>query len=286
MREKDGQPLAIDFKYDAQGLSARTAGAEYLASAWKDLGRRCPPAGASRGAAQRAVLRHRGMGRRLGAVHLQPALADGRVRVRTVACGRWRQLLQRRNAAYTAAAEKATRQVGEAGCADWADAEEALLSDFDLVPTLRRRLQSVPLERRADGTRRPDLGLHAPPARGLIDVLTQATATPTTAATDALPDPWLSFAVRRGLRLVVSLWVLVTFSFLIVHLSPGDPVRAALGPQTPTAVSIARGAELGLDDPLLTQYLHYLRACSTAIWARPSARLPVAQSSPSGCRTR
>ena len=34
----------------------------------------------------------------------------------------------------------------------------------------------------------------------------------------------------------MSLWVLVTASFLMIHLIPGDPVRAALGPTAPAAL--------------------------------------------------
>jgi peptide/nickel transport system permease protein len=56
----------------------------------------------------------------------------------------------------------------------------------------------------------------------------------------------------------VSLWVLVTVSFLMIHLVPGDPVRAALGLTAPTELVEAKRQALGLNDPLLTQYVHYL----------------------------
>jgi peptide/nickel transport system permease protein len=56
----------------------------------------------------------------------------------------------------------------------------------------------------------------------------------------------------------VSLWVLVTVSFLMIHLVPGDPVRAALGMTAPTELVEAKRQALGLNDPLLTQYVHYL----------------------------
>ena len=56
----------------------------------------------------------------------------------------------------------------------------------------------------------------------------------------------------------MSLWVLVTVSFLMIHLVPGDPVRAALGMTAPTELVEAKRQALGLDDPLLTQYVHYL----------------------------
>ncbi len=71
--------------------------------------------------------------------------------------------------------------------------------------------------------------------------------------------PWVRFGVRRLGRLLVSLWVLVTASFLMIHLIPGDPVRAALGPTAPAALVAAKREEMGLDDPILVQYWHYLQ---------------------------
>ncbi len=59
----------------------------------------------------------------------------------------------------------------------------------------------------------------------------------------------------------------MTFSFLIVHLVPGDPVRAALGARA-SAQSVAEWeARLGLNDPLPTQYADYVSGLSTAGWA-------------------
>ena len=74
---------------------------------------------------------------------------------------------------------------------------------------------------------------------------------------------WVRFAVRRLGRLLVSLWVLVTAAFLMIHLIPGDPVRAALGPTAPADLVASKRAELGLDDPLWQQYLHYLKGLFT-----------------------
>lgn len=85
-----------------------------------------------------------------------------------------------------------------------------------------------------------------------------STAIDAPAADRFLSGPWPRFLGRRLLRLAVSLWVLVTFSFLIVHLVPGDPVRAALGSRA-SATSVAEWeARLGLNDPLLTQYGDYV----------------------------
>ena len=74
---------------------------------------------------------------------------------------------------------------------------------------------------------------------------------------------WTRFAIRRTGRLLVSLWVVVTASFLMIHLVPGDPVRAALGPTAPASLVAAKRSSLGLDDPLLVQYLHFVRGILT-----------------------
>lgn len=71
-------------------------------------------------------------------------------------------------------------------------------------------------------------------------------------------SPWLAFALRRGAQFVLSLWVLVTAAFLMIHLVPGDPVRAALGVNAPAELVEARRAALGLDQPLIVQYFDYL----------------------------
>ncbi|MEV7098733.1 ABC transporter permease [Amycolatopsis sp. NPDC051045] len=75
--------------------------------------------------------------------------------------------------------------------------------------------------------------------------------------------PWPAFAARRLARFAVSLWALVTAAFLMIHLVPGDPVRAALGLTAPADLVRARRQELGLDDPLWVQYGHYLRGLVT-----------------------
>ncbi|MGW6159921.1 ABC transporter permease, partial [Streptomyces sp. NPDC055144] len=57
--------------------------------------------------------------------------------------------------------------------------------------------------------------------------------------------PWLTFARRRMRRFLVALWVLMTTAFLMIHLVPGDPVRAALGMTAPTELVEARRQALG-----------------------------------------
>lgn len=93
-----------------------------------------------------------------------------------------------------------------------------------------------------------------------MSTLTPAAAPPRPASAlrRGLGGRWVRFALRRTARLLVSLWVLVTASFLMIHLVPGDPVRAALGLTAPPELVAARRESLGLDDPLLTQYLDFL----------------------------
>src|SRR4051794_12729572 len=76
-------------------------------------------------------------------------------------------------------------------------------------------------------------------------------------------SPWLSFAVRRTGRLIMSMWILVTASFFMIHLIPGDPVRAALGKYASADLVQADRKALGLDQPLLVQYLQYLKHLAT-----------------------
>jgi peptide/nickel transport system permease protein len=90
--------------------------------------------------------------------------------------------------------------------------------------------------------------------------------------------PWVRFGVRRFGRLLISLWVLVTASFLMIHLIPGDPVRAALGPTAPASLVAAKRESLGLNDPLVVQYVHYLHNLFTGDFGTSLiSQLPVSQ---------
>src|SRR4051794_21527386 len=101
---------------------------------------------------------------------------------------------------------------------------------------------------------------------------------PTSPRVGAVSHPWVWFGLRRLGRLLGSLWVLVTASFLMIHLIPGDPVRAALGPTAPPALVSAKRAEMGLDDPLLVQYWHYIQDLFTGdLGTSVVSQLPVSQ---------
>ncbi|WP_327179558.1 ABC transporter permease [Streptomyces sp. NBC_01335] len=77
-------------------------------------------------------------------------------------------------------------------------------------------------------------------------------------ASQLLRHPWTVFLGRRGVRLLLSLGVVVTASFAMIRLIPGDPVRAALGVDASPGLVAARRHDLGLDTPFLSQYRHYL----------------------------
>jgi peptide/nickel transport system permease protein len=54
------------------------------------------------------------------------------------------------------------------------------------------------------------------------------------------------------------LWLITTLVFLLLRATPGDPVDALLGPRAPQAAKDALRMQLGLDQPLWTQYGSYM----------------------------
>jgi len=63
---------------------------------------------------------------------------------------------------------------------------------------------------------------------------------------------------RRFLLFVPTLWGLLTFVFLLNHALPGDPVDLMLGEGAPVEKREDLRRALGLDRPLLSQYVRYL----------------------------
>lgn len=76
----------------------------------------------------------------------------------------------------------------------------------------------------------------------------------------------VGYALRRIGFFVIVVWVTVTVMFALIHLAPGDPVSAEIGRLEATGGAIANGPQLiaaykhqfGLDQPLLSQYGHYI----------------------------
>lgn len=63
----------------------------------------------------------------------------------------------------------------------------------------------------------------------------------------------------RLLRAVAVVLGVVTLTFVLLHLAPGDPARHLLGPASTDAQVEAARHTLGLDRPLLIQYLEWIR---------------------------
>ena len=68
----------------------------------------------------------------------------------------------------------------------------------------------------------------------------------------------MHYVLRKLLRLIPVLLLVTTATFLLLNLLPGDVALALLGNEaTPDAIAQVR-AELGLDQPLVLRYLHWL----------------------------
>ncbi len=85
--------------------------------------------------------------------------------------------------------------------------------------------------------------------------------------------------VVAGARGVLVIFGVVTLTFMLLRLAPGDPVRRMLGPAaTPEQVAVSRH-ELGLDRPALAQYSTWLGQAlrgdfgTSIAQGRPAARL-------------
>lgn len=66
------------------------------------------------------------------------------------------------------------------------------------------------------------------------------------------------YIVVRVLLMIPMLLVLLTFTFLLLRVAPGDPVSAAVGGKLDPAILAQKQAQLGLDRPLYVQYFEYL----------------------------
>lgn len=67
------------------------------------------------------------------------------------------------------------------------------------------------------------------------------------------------YVALRLLLIVPMVLILTTIVFLVLRVAPGDPVAAAVGGRLSEEALDQRRAALGLDRPLLVQYLEYLR---------------------------
>jgi peptide/nickel transport system permease protein len=102
--------------------------------------------------------------------------------------------------------------------------------------------------------------------------------TPTWTRRRTAQRAWGRFLFRRIGRLLGSVFALLVGTFAMVHLIPGDPVRAALGVTAPADLVASRRHSLGLDQPLLQQFWHYVAASVTGDFGvSMSSNLPVSE---------
>ena len=73
----------------------------------------------------------------------------------------------------------------------------------------------------------------------------------------------MEWLFRRLFSALVVLLVVSSLVFLLIHLIPGDPVDVMLGEMASATDRQAMRGSLGLDQPLLTQYIHFLQGIAT-----------------------
>jgi peptide/nickel transport system permease protein len=73
----------------------------------------------------------------------------------------------------------------------------------------------------------------------------------------------LIYIASRLAQMILVLWVIVTILFLIFRLMPGNPLAAFIDPTFTEEQEEAVRRRFGLDEPLVIQYLYYLRNVAT-----------------------
>jgi len=75
-----------------------------------------------------------------------------------------------------------------------------------------------------------------------------------------------AFVVKRLAFACVTLWAVLTLVFVVVRIVPGDPAQVILGDQADAGAIAAMRTRLGLDRPLLEQYLGFLSGALQGDW--------------------
>lgn len=75
-----------------------------------------------------------------------------------------------------------------------------------------------------------------------------------------------AYIIQRLAFAVVTLFAVMTIVFFLVRILPGDPAHAILGDQASEENLQALRERLGLDAPLLTQYIDFLRGVMVGDW--------------------
>jgi peptide/nickel transport system permease protein len=67
-----------------------------------------------------------------------------------------------------------------------------------------------------------------------------------------------AYIIRRLLLVIPVMWLVATAAFFLLHMTPGDPVAVLLGPDATVEQVDRLRDELGLNDPVLVQYVTWL----------------------------
>lgn len=68
------------------------------------------------------------------------------------------------------------------------------------------------------------------------------------------------YILKRLFTMFITLWIIVTLTFIIMHIIPGDPFSND-SKTIPEAVLQNMRARYNLDKPLAVQYVLYLKIC-------------------------
>ena len=69
----------------------------------------------------------------------------------------------------------------------------------------------------------------------------------------------IKYIIKKLILMIPVLIGLTVLIFMILHLSPGDPVDMIVGPNATPEVYETVRRDLGLDKPLITQYLIFIK---------------------------
>ncbi len=67
-----------------------------------------------------------------------------------------------------------------------------------------------------------------------------------------------NYVITRALLTLPMVLILLTLIFVVLRVLPGDPISSQLGPRGSAELKAVLRAQLGLDQPITTQYINYL----------------------------
>ena len=98
------------------------------------------------------------------------------------------------------------------------------------------------------------------------------------------------YILKRLMTLLPTIFIVSVVVFMLVHLTPGDPAAMMLGEDATLEDIAALHTKLGLDDPILVQYVRWLWNClhgdlgiSTAVVGKPVSEMISSHFRPTIC---